>query len=845
VLVVIALVVACFSRLVAEPGGLIVDGERPSVDYALREDFRGVGNDLTFAYLPHYWHVSEQVAAHGRLPQWDDSGFGGRPMIGNPQGGLFYPPVWLALLSRWPAALGWLTIGHLVWAGVGTYVLARSLGTGAAPATVAAGCFAISPYLLGHLFEGHYPHVWTVSWYPWAFWAYLRFRRDRGFGLCALPPILAISFLAGHPQEWHYLVFALSVWTVADAACAVKGGSGRRRIARAFAPLAAWAAVGALTVGLVAIELVPCLIAQEWTLRSSRFALGRVSHYQLHPLNLLQLFGPSALGGPADYFGNDNRWETLLSIGLIPLVLATFAMAKCPNRNLVRAWGILVIGAVVFAAGRYLGLFTLLYEIVPGMNRFRVPARSLFLASLGAAVLAGFGVEALVRTARDGTDWRALARQTSRAALIVVVVLAGLSAMAGRNERLPEIARAIGPATLREIRAAHRSPSGLRLRSAVAASRLLASATFWVPITGVVGILGLGVVRPNWRRGLAVSLGGLALIELTAHGHGLIKVSPADRFLGPDPISSALAHATPPVHGPFRIRARDTLYQDLRAVSHGLEKINIYDSFQIQHAAVLYQKLYALLYVQPHPNSAEPMSEPVAEHYRRLRQAILDRLNVAFLVSDHVEPEPAWPLVASGNWDGSVYAVHRNPTALPRAYVAARAEATPDDAWDVLSQFRDLDPREAVVLPSDPLGALGGRQPFMPARWLSNDPDRVVVEVDTVAPGLLVIADTWMPGWSAKVDGRPAPILRGNHAQRVIPLRRAGRQRIVMSYEAPGLALGFAITFASALGWGVVLVVRWRIPTQRSGGSERTDVRSPHTGRHYAAVSLRTPSEAT
>ena len=93
----------------------------------------------------------------GHPPAWDSSGFGGRPMVGNPQSGLFYPPVWLAWWSASPAALGWLTVGHLLWGGLGVYVLARGQGLGRWPATVAAGTFQASPYLLAQTFEGHYP----------------------------------------------------------------------------------------------------------------------------------------------------------------------------------------------------------------------------------------------------------------------------------------------------------------------------------------------------------------------------------------------------------------------------------------------------------------------------------------------------------------------------------------------------------------------------------------------------------------------------------------------------------------------------------------------------------------
>ena len=75
-----------------------------------------------------------------------------------------------------------------------------------------------------------------------------------------------------------------------------------------------------------------------------------------------------------------------------------------------------------------------------------------------------------------------------------------------------------------------------------------------------------------------------------------------------------------------------------------------------------------------------------------------------------------------------------------------------------------------------------------------SDPDRVVVRVATGAPGLLVIADTWMPGWTARVDGRPAPIYRGNHAQRVVTLPRPGPHEIELRYEPPGFASGLAVT---------------------------------------------------
>ena len=77
----------------------------------------------------------------------------------------------------------------------------------------------------------------------------------------------------------------------------------------------------------------------------------------------------------------------------------------------------------------------------------------------------------------------------------------------------------------------------------------------------------------------------------------------------------------------------------------------------------------------------------------------------------------------------------------------------------------------------------------------------MTVRVDTTAPGLLVVGNTWMPGWSARVDSVPTPVYRGNGWQQVVPIGAAGRHEVVLRYEPPGLATGKAITAAVGVAW--------------------------------------------
>jgi hypothetical protein len=846
----LALAALCFARLIVEPGGLIVDGHRPSVDYANRGDPRPVGNDLIFLFLPHHWSIGQRISQFGHWPFWDARGFGGRPLVGNPQAGMFYPPVWAAWWLKSPAALGWLTIAHLLWGGFGAYQLLRAMGQGRWAATVAAGVYQGSPLLLAQTFEGHYPHVWAVCWYPWAFWAYHEYRNGRARGLFLLPPILALTYLTGHPQEWFLLVLVLSIWAAVDGLQSprVRGtrppppaetsgpaaggvvrpapGAASRSAARA----AGWFAILALSIGMAAVDVVPQWMVRPWLRRNHEPGLdvGIPRRYHLGGLNGFQLLNPTALGGPSDYFGDDNYWETVFSIGLAPLALAVLAAARHPDRRLIRGWLLLAGLAIAFACGRALGLYPLIYSFVPGMRWFRVPARSLFLANLAGAALAGLGVEALRIRMADPSTWRVFARRFAVAAVVVVSLLfliqvgrvpKGSAGRSGDEESHRSLPRLMLSSRFETIQAPASPPTSHR--TARAAARVLHDGGFWFALGGMsaLALWGCRTMDDRGRRLLGSLFGLVAMVELGWGGSSLIQVAPAGQFMGRDPVSVVLSMSPTltassrggertshePGRVPVRIKARDAFYGDLPSSVHGIEKTNVDDAFQLDHASVLYETLY------PVASRARPMAErlltPSAkESWRRIRQAVFDRMSVTHLVSDRIESDPGWPVAAEGLWDGSPFVIQRNRTAMPRAYVVPRATILPGHGGVILTALTDFDPHDSVILNADPLGSLptGRRQPFTAAEWASTDPDRPVLFVTTRAPGLMVVADTWMPGWTATVDGGPAPLLRGNHTQRVIPLPESGRHIVAMDYRPPGFIAGRAMTVLSVAAWMLI-----------------------------------------
>jgi hypothetical protein len=61
------------------------------------------------------------------------------------------------------------------------------------------------------------------------------------------------------------------------------------------------------------------------------------------------------------------------------------------------------------------------------------------------------------------------------------------------------------------------------------------------------------------------------------------------------------------------------------------------------------------------------------------------------------------------------------------------------------------------------------------------------IDLDAVSSGeaVIVIADTWVPGWKAYVDGREAPLFRVNHTQMAIHLPNSGAFHVRLAYEPP------------------------------------------------------------
>jgi hypothetical protein len=105
-----------------------------------------------------------------------------------------------------------------------------------------------------------------------------------------------------------------------------------------------------------------------------------------------------------------------------------------------------------------------------------------------------------------------------------------------------------------------------------------------------------------------------------------------------------------------------------------------------------------------------------------------------------------------------------------------------------------------------PAGCLPPRPPpeARGAQVSAWQPGDITVHVDQGPPGLLVVPVGWHAGWTARVDGHPAQVLRADHALLAVPLSGREDVDVQLHFEPPLLRAGFA---TGAVAWLLALAL--------------------------------------
>ena len=177
---------------------------------------------------------------------------------------------------------------------------------------------------------------------------------------------------------------------------------------------------------------------------------------------------------------------------------------------------------------------------------------------------------------------------------------------------------------------------------------------------------------------------------------------------------------------------------------------------------------------------------------------LLGMLNVGFLGQIHGDPQPRGLAQLPLEAEFAGVSWYRNPTVLPRFFLVRRLllASTEDDALHDLAH-PDFKPAEEAVVeaPALPAQASLSGGDVQVERY---SPNRIELRVRAAGRAFLASSEVLYPGWTATVNGQPAPLYLTNGAFRGLFLN-AGTSEIVMSYWPEGFALWAAISLVCAL----------------------------------------------
>jgi hypothetical protein len=796
----------------------LTDAERAEVEAASRPLLA----DKTIQFQPMLQVSLERMAA-GQIPAWNDRNLSGVPLLAQGFHGPFHPVNWLAALLPPERAFGWMAWAQALLAGLGAWALVRALGVSALPALLAGVGWMLCGYVTSrwhwYMIQG------CTAWLPWALLGVERLcmaTRPRppdhpprpGLAVATTALAIGMAWLTGWMQGALHLMYVTGIWAAARLAPALLAGGERRVAAKAASGRCALAVVFGLM--LAGPQFLPTL---EWVGggESARDVepIEAVRALGMEPAGLLGLLSPDNLGHPVDLathpapeLRTDGALRRLLhkpsanfveSHGFVGVVVLLLAFAGAGSRGRGRWLGVgLGLGGLLLAMDTPV---LLAVGRLPGLSSSS-PLRFLMLWSLGAVLLSALGLQ---RVTREGATRRvvALAALLSLAAVGLSGWLASLDDGAWADVLVPRLATALG---VPEAEVALRGPTlGFDRDLAMAASLQLT-------VVSLLATLALLLTRKNPAQG-ALCLLGLAVVELVVAGQKSAVTVPAAHLFEAPPALEALQAGgrLVPVHPPGVADPLGGAFPGNAGLAHGVDDTSGYYALAPRRIVNLIER------IQPGTTfdlGFSALVDPVM-----LASPALAALGVNQALSSDASLIPGWR--AEGAVGDAWHMVRDAP--VPRAWFSTgRAVSSDAVALDELLAL-DAFPMDGRV--TTPLSPGDGFTP--PTQQARTDPTApVAVTVTTVRPehleltveapcdGVVVLAQTWSPGWTARLDGADTdtPIWPAWSVLQAIEVP-AGSHTISLRYDAPGFRKGAVLAALALLGLAGCLISSRRRPS--------------------------------
>lgn len=741
-------------------------------------------------------HFQQECFRHGELPLWDPYNNCGVPFLAQWNTMPLYPPSLIYLLLPLPWSLSFFCLLHLWFAGLGMFFLARRW-TGLrhaevssvfdvcnarpvsahpsgneATATQAGNSFAAAFAGVAFAFNGltlnllMWPsHIATLSWMPWVVLAVELAWREGGQKIILAAFAGALQMLAGGPEiiflTW---ILLLALWVQQFIAGGSDASSPAFSATGASQPRVSmfwrFPLVVTLVIALAAVQLLPFLDLVAHSQRSAGYADTRWSMPGWGWANFLvpMAFGRTWTEGV--FFQYEQSWTSSYYLGIGALWLALLAVWTVRER---RVWllGAVAMVALIFALGENTFVYPALRKIIPQLSLMTYPIKYVIFVALLAPLLAAFALTHQQNLRSE--EKSAFQKRLVLVGAILLALIAGILFWAWQFpfptddvhatllNGLSRAACLILTGALLFVLTRENAPGLRRI------APLILIFVAWLDVFTHEPAQNPTVPPSVYELNLARTK--LAMSPQPARGESRAMVTPAAamdfiRFALSDPKNNFLAKrlgycancnlldAVPKVDGFFSLVPRES--DQVISVLYGATNAN-------------FPKLNDFLGVSQ-------ITAPDEFFHWQARKTFL-------------------PLVTAGQQP-----VFMNNTNTVQALFQSNFDG---------SKIVFLSPEaKSLVTATNQTNAR-----VLNSKFTTQGVD---IEVEASEPSLVVVAQTWYHNWRACVDGRPAPLLRANHAFQAIQVP-TGRHSIRLAYEDRAFQFGAAVSVCMAVNCFIFL----------------------------------------
>jgi len=753
-------------------------------EFAFNDSKLMLNSDQLNGIGPRYIRANDFI-----LPEWENMRLGGIPTIDALFGDIYHP---LTMIYFVPGldpdrATGFKFIFTIWCAFIAAYILARYLTGKWQWAALLGFLYACSPQYFSYIYGGHDGKMIVFAAAPFAMYALMRLLREGSIkhGIYfALSVVWMV--LSPHLQVVYFFLWGAALYTLFEVFS--------NPLSAKIRCIRMGLAVLAVSIGLAisAFQIIPpYLYTTTESIRGSaeKTTVEHSASWSLHGEELAAMILPGFLGTDVEekntYWGQNSFKLNADGAGTLLTFLALCGCLLRSNRKQALFWFCGCVLTLSYAVGLHSFLFSVWYNIIPGVKNFRAPSMAIFWIPLACLFLAA----PVLKNFEENKE------VFKKGTILYGILLVGILFFRYAWETLNGIPVAIFIALFGAyfIKLSEPRLSGLKnfhdkLRIALWILPFLLLASFFLnPVSGnyfkpvnfvkandlvsysfTSFIVCAAVVGSVFSKKILI-FAAVAALDLAIVNLPYVQTVQRAAYYNPKhAVVHAIKQDNPNDHERSRIFSltRNPAISGNNLASYGLRNALGYHDNEIATYRIFKESLQ--------------------------NSAMLDLMNVGYIVFDGEQ--------GTG--------IQRNPGDLGRAKLYYQWE----NEKDIITRLKDgeFDYRNILLLENAAaVGAYGNTPQQGEVKIIHAKADKIKFEVESLIPGKLFVSENYHKYWKAKVNGENAEVSRAFSTFMAIDVPQ-GKSVVELRYKSESVTLSLWIGAVGMILLCAMIFFAWK-----------------------------------